>query len=142
MKYLSQYLEEKQNALIKELGVFFAFSNKQFEEAMDPKVEKYVRIASGCYCPKPNVDQFVESHDKVVKEAIAQDLKENGKKGVIHRELGNHEYSYTRRIDDTVQALQGYDITEEDVRAETGPYMEAYHEWEERGEWQAEAQIS
>jgi len=134
MKYLQDYLKEKQSALIEELGVIFAFSNKQFEEAMDPKVEKYVRVASGCYCPKPNIEQFLKRHDEVVTEAIKQDLTENGKTGVIHRELSNHEYSYSGDVFSTVQALVGYDITEADVRAETGPYMKAHREWQEKQE--------
>lgn len=32
MKYLSDYIQQPQTALFDELGAFFAFSNKQFDE--------------------------------------------------------------------------------------------------------------
>ena len=43
---------------------------------MDLKVEKYINCGAGLFVPEKNMDAFLERHDKIVREAIAQDLKE------------------------------------------------------------------
>ncbi|WP_444823022.1 DUF7659 family protein, partial [Vibrio parahaemolyticus] len=43
MKYLSDYTQQPQTALFDELGAFFAFSNKQFDEAKKKGIE-YVSL--------------------------------------------------------------------------------------------------
>jgi Glu-tRNA(Gln) amidotransferase subunit E-like FAD-binding protein len=43
-------------------------------------------------------------------------LAENGKDGVIERELHNHEAFYVGSIRDTVDALSDYGITREEIR--------------------------
>ena len=58
-------------------------------------------------------------------------MKENGKKAIIQRELGNHEYCVTYDITDTVEKLADYPITEEEIKAETKPYLERHYKWEE-----------
>jgi hypothetical protein len=55
--------QEKQaamNKLLAENGVIWAFSNKQFDES---KVEgvQYVSIGAGGYCPKDNVENFMQA---------------------------------------------------------------------------------
>ena len=122
-------MEERQTKLFEKMGVIFAFSNKQFNEQ---KVEgtKYVNLGVGQLCPKKNVDKYISEMDKIVTESIAQDLRENGKKNVIHRELGNHEYCITYDVTDTVDKLIDYGITEEEIRAETREYLKAYYKWE------------
>ena len=130
MKYLTNYIEDAQTEAFRKAGAFFAFSNDQFDEA---KVEgvKYVSVGAGLICPKPNVESLMKSLDETHKAGIAQDIAENGKKAIIHRELGNHEYSITWSIQDTSYALEGYDITDEEIRAETKEYMRLFEEWEE-----------
>jgi len=130
MKYLSQYIEEPQSKLLKEMGAFFAFNIKQFNEGQKEGVT-YVRMINGLFCPKENADQLFEGLEKIHKAGIAQDMEENGKKAIIHRELANHEFCITLDITDTVNALQGYDITVEEIRAETGEYLKKWREWED-----------
>jgi len=62
---LAQIKREKQitiDTLFETLGVFFAFSNQQFEENKTPLLDgdKYVRFASGSYCPKSNYSALEE----------------------------------------------------------------------------------
>ena len=130
MKYLSSYTEAAITKLFDELGAFFAFSNEQFDEAKNPKVKKYVSLGAGLVCPKENVDEFQEQYNNLIQEGIRQDLAENDKIGIIHRELGNYEYCVTYDISDTVAALQQYGITPEEIQAEVKPYLKAYYEWE------------
>lgn len=117
MKYLSDYLQEKQTALFEKHGVFFAFNRLQFEEQRVGGVE-YYHLPAGMCCPKDSAKQFFIDHEKVVNEAIAQDIAENGKKAIIHRELGNYETQITNDISDAVAALSRYGITEQGVKEE------------------------
>ena len=117
MKSLTEYIQDKQTALFKEMGVFFAFSNEQFAKSKTPikKGSKYVSFGSGGYLPSYNLDEFIEKHEKIVTSGIAQDIKENGIEGIIKRELANYECFYTGDIEDCVDALKRYDITAEQI---------------------------
>jgi len=114
MKYLTNYIEEKQTELFNETGAFFAFSDKQFKEG-EKKGVKYTSLGSGMICPKENIKKLLDGLDKIVTEGIAQDIAENGKEGIIKRELANHEYSYTGDASSTIDALGGYGFTDEDI---------------------------
>ena len=118
MKYLSEILEEQQTALFKECGVFFAFNKDQLDEGLakiDATVDDVVNMGGGMVCLEKHAITFIEKHDELVKNAIQTDLKMHGKAGVIRRELFNHEAFYTYDIESTVDALDGYGITEQEV---------------------------
>lgn len=114
MKYLSDYTQEKQTQLFKTTGAFFAFSMDQFNEQ---KVEntKYVDLGTGMVVPKENVDLLIKGLEKVQAEAMAADLLENTREGVIVRELSNHECFYTGELDYCISQLEEYGITEDEV---------------------------
>jgi len=114
MKYLSDYMEEKQTALFNKTGTIFAFSQKQFEEGRKDNV-KYVNLGQGMLAPDENYIEVIETLKKIYKDSIQQDLKENGKDKVILRELLNHEAFYVGNIEDTIHKLEDYPITEDDI---------------------------
>ena len=114
MKYLSDYMEKKQSDLFKKTGTFFAFSNKRFKEKADKKIE-YVSLGSGMITPKVNANEVIEQLHKIYKDSIKKDIKENGKDAVILRELHNHEAFYVGNIEDTIEKLKDYPITEDDI---------------------------
>lgn len=114
MKYLSQYIEEKQTKCFARNNVFFAFSDEQFEEGKKEGVE-YTSLGAGMMCDKTKVKTFLVEHARIVKDGIAQDVKENGINGIIKRELANHEADYTGDIVDTASALKDYPITEAEI---------------------------
>ena len=115
MKYLSDYMQEAQSEAFAELGVFFAFSDKQFDEQ---KVEgvRYASVGSGMIVPRDNVEVLVERLKSIATAAIAQDISENGIDAIIDRELGNYECYYTGDYSDAVDALVRYGITADQVR--------------------------
>ena len=114
MKYLSDYMEEKQTALFNKTGTIFAFSQKQFEEGRKDNV-KYVNLGQGMLAPDENYIEVIETLKKIYKDSIQQDLKENGKDKIILRELLNHEAYYVGNIEDTIHKLEDYPITEDDI---------------------------
>tara|TARA_R100001443_G_scaffold18073_1_gene28735 strand:+ start:275 stop:643 length:369 start_codon:yes stop_codon:yes gene_type:complete len=115
MKYLSDYMEEKQTALFNETGTFFAFSDKQFKE-QHTKGIKYVSLGSGMITPKENANKVIETLHKIHKKAMKEDLKDNGIQGVIQRELENYEVYYTNDLEPAMEALKDYpEITQKDI---------------------------
>ena len=115
MKYLSDYMEAKQNELFQRTGTFFAFSQKQFEEGRKDNV-KYVDMGQGMITEKPFVEEVINELDKIHKEAMVQDIKENGIQGVIQRELENYETYYTNDLEPAMDALESYpEITQDDI---------------------------
>ena len=115
MKYLSNYTEDKQSNLFERTGTFFAFAMDTFHENKKEGV-KYVNLGAGMICPKENVDALINGLETIQKEGIADDLADNGKEGIIERELGNHECYYTGSIEDAVMVLEQYGFTRSDVQ--------------------------
>lgn len=114
MKYLSDYINEKTTELLNSTGGFFAFSDKQFLEQKKEGV-KYSSLGMGLLCPSENCERFTKEYGEIIKNGIEQDLTENGREGVIKRELANHEAYYTGDITDTAEALRDYGITKEEI---------------------------
>lgn len=114
MKYLSHYIQDKQTQAFNEAGAFFAFSNQQFDDEKKEGV-KYASLGMGLICPTDNVKQLMIRLDSIAQEGIAEDIKENGKKAIIRRELFNHECFYTNDICDCVEKLEGYGITYDEI---------------------------
>lgn len=115
MKYLSHYVEAAQTKLFNETGTFFAFSDKQYDDHAKEGIE-YVSLGAGIICPKENVNALTTGLETINAQGIAQDLAENGKDGVIERELHNYEAFYVGSIRDTLDALADYGITSEEIR--------------------------
>lgn len=114
MKYLQEYMEDRQTALFEETGAFFCFSKKQFDEGKKEGVE-YVSMGGGMVCDKKHAKKLHDGLEIIWNESIAQDLAENTKEGVIRRELSNHEAYYTGSIESTLEAISCYGITAEEI---------------------------
>lgn len=120
MKNLQELKKEKENKvseLIKETGMFFAFSNEQFNENKTPLQdgEKYVSLGAGCYLPKSKVNAYLNG-SKEIDKWFKSEVKQNKlRKEHIIYELSNHEAWYTMEIEDTLTAL-GEDFTEDEVK--------------------------
>lgn len=115
MKYLTHYTEQAQTDLFKICGALFAFSNKQFEDQRKEADKPYINLGSGLICPQKNAKQLVDGLENILADGIKKDLEENGIDGVIRRELFNHEAFYVGEIEPTVDALEGYGITQDQV---------------------------
>ena len=116
MKFLQDYIDEAQSKTLDDNGAFFAFGKEQFNEAKKEGI-KYAYVGYGLLCPMDNVEKLMEDLEKIAEEGIKQDIKENRIEAIIERELDNHEVQITRDISDTVSALDGYGVTEEQIRA-------------------------
>ena len=115
MKYLNDYMEDKQTALFKSTGAFFAFSNERFMEEYK-KGTKYINCGAGLMCEKDNYKELAAGLKQISMDAIAEDIKDNGIDGIIIRELYNHEAFYTMDTYDTYQTVKQYGISEVEVR--------------------------
>tara|TARA_Y100001973_G_scaffold5113_1_gene7208 strand:+ start:294 stop:689 length:396 start_codon:yes stop_codon:yes gene_type:complete len=117
MKYLSDYTEEKTSEVLNKYGAFFAFSDKQFNENKKENI-KYSRLYGGLIAPSENAKKIMSELKKVTEEGINQDIKENGIKNIIHRELANYECQIVGDITDAYDILKDYGITKKQVLKE------------------------
>ena len=115
MKYLQDYMENRQTALFKETNTFFAFSQKQFSEGEKEGIT-YINMGSGMLCDKRYVEKLTKGLHKIYNDSIQQDIKENGIKNIIKRELANHEAWYTMDIKDTCDKLKDYPISKKQIK--------------------------
>jgi len=114
MKYLTDYMQEKQTEALNKAGAFFAFSEKQYnEQRVDGVV--YNSLPGGLLCPEGKAKELLASLDTIYHEAIKQDIAENGIDAIIKRELANHECYYTGDIDDCIDKLVNYPVTAEQI---------------------------
>lgn len=112
---LQSYIEKPISDLYSELGAFWAFSTKQFNESKIEGVQ-YENLFSGLVCPASKVIELLKRLDKMVENGIKQDLEENGKDKIIIRELYNYECFYTGHTEDAEEALKDYPITGEEIQ--------------------------
>ncbi len=108
--------------VLKEHKGFFAFGNKQFEEAREVGV-KYTSLGNGLLVPTANVKQFLIDFENVAESNIKKDIKENGIKNIIWRELANYEAQISMDITDTVEALKSYGISRKDIAKQYKAYF-------------------
>jgi len=104
--------------LLKDLGVFWAFSNEQFEKGKTPLAEgeKYVSIGMGGFIGKNSVDAMIEGMDKIEKTFKSEIKEFRMREKHILYELNNHECFYVGYPDGAMEAL-GDDYTLEEVSA-------------------------
>ena len=114
---------EELNKKTEKLGLFFAFSNNQFDKAIKENTlegQTLVSIGGGGYLPKVNAEEF----KKLMKNNWLKDeIKKFTQKEInemIEYELSNYECYYTGEIADALDMLTEYGITREQVR-------EVYH---------------
>ena len=117
MKYLSNYTEEKTTKLLNKFGAFFCFSEKQFKENKKDGVI-YSRLYGGLVAPKENVKSIMNGISKITSDGIKQDIKENGIKKIIHRELAKFECQFNGDITNAVDVLIDYGISKEEIKKE------------------------
>ena len=116
MRDLSDYVQKEQTALFSKHGAFFAFSQKQFDEAQQDGVN-YTNMGYGLICPRDNAKMLFKELDDLNTKGIKQDLADNGKENIIERELCNHECYFTMDIDDCVNKLVDYPIDVEEIQS-------------------------
>lgn len=114
---LKDQRQEKVSALIAACGMFFAFSDKQWEENKTPlkEGEKYLRMFGGSFMPAGNLEQW-RAGDKEIGDWFREQIEtHNLRRAHIAYELANHEAYYTHEIDQALDALgEGY--TREEVQ--------------------------
>lgn len=115
-------LKDKHQQEVNSFPMMFAFSQEQFDKGMkklglEPSdTDKIYSLGGGGYYKKSDAEALHEMfnrHEKEMQEAINNDTTGEGFiYNMFRYELNNHEYSYTREIDDTLDALG---LTKEEI---------------------------
>jgi len=112
MKSIGELKKERQSKnteLFNKVGLFFAFSDKQFEEGKTTLKEgdKYVSIGGGGYLPKSNVDELLNGLEAIKSWYNSEVKKNKAEEKEIAYELNNHECFYTNDLSDVYQIFEG-----------------------------------
>lgn len=124
MKNAYLALKQKHQEQVNNFPMVFAFSDKQFEEAMEKlgltkdDTDKVFSLGHGGIMRKTDSEAFstmFTKHAREMKEAIESDTTGEGFiLDMFVYELANHEFSYTWETQPTLDAL---DLTFDDVNA-------------------------
>lgn len=99
--------ETKVSAMFEELGVFFAFSNEQFEKSRKEGVT-YVQMPYGMIAPKENAQRIHEAFDRIHNQTQASFKQQVPMEEYILHELWNHECFYTGNYSEILDQIQLY----------------------------------
>ena len=124
--YLEEEQENKQELddFISD-NVFFAFGDEQFNEQLEKrgwKLEDVGSIGYNGYCLKENVSKYMEIVNRRSEKLEESKKNDDFFMGMLLYEMSNHEFGYTRDIQDTLDACgisykrDGWDIIIEDKR--------------------------
>lgn len=101
-----KYKEKYFNNISKKCGLFFAFGNEQFNNALNKNhltVDDIVSIGYGGYMPKDRTTLYKQLMNKydALTDSYFTSLHNNKNhkellKAAVRYELGNYEYGYTR----------------------------------------------
>lgn len=120
--------ELKHTELFNKVGLFWAFSNQQFEENKTPlkEGEKYVSIGAGGYIPKSNIDLFTQGM-KDIKNWHREEVNKNKaeEKEIIY-ELYNHECFYINDCTEVIEIFTGIYTKDQILNTYKKEYKNAY----------------
>ncbi len=121
--------EKEQRELFEKYGMFFAFSKKQFEEGVAKykhllKGGNWTDCGQGMYIPSCNFDIFDEEYTTLIKTQKEKELAEKGKKQIIWDALSNYECQIVCSIEDAIEPLKSYGITEDEINKEYPAYFQ------------------
>lgn len=119
-----QQRQAKYEELFEKIGLFWAFGNDQFNEAMKKhpleEGQKYCSVGAGGYFAGQHKQAYIEGMDalKAWEKQAKKDMKESQaetEKAILY-ELNNHEAFYTGEIDEVVDLFKGI-YTIDQIRA-------------------------
>lgn len=111
--YMNTYktMKEQHQKEVNDFPMFFAFSNKQFEEGMkklglnSSETDKIYSLNGGGYYKKTDAEKlhnmFARHDEEMKKEMSNSEFVYD----MFDYELGNHEYTYTYDITQTIDSL-------------------------------------
>lgn len=110
----------KYNEGLTNAGVFFAFSNSQFEENKTHKEStdnEYLSIGCGGYIHKSNIEKYKHLQNVLYKEFEEEYKNNTNIDDVIEYELANHECYWTYDTESAIDVVSSLysEISKEDI---------------------------
>jgi hypothetical protein len=112
---LSTIIQDRLTKLFEKHQLFFCFDQKTFYNKRLKNVE-YASVLSGGYLPKVHALPFRDDYKDLIEKGIKEHIALIPKRKLIQDALSNHECYYTGEIDDAIEALADYGITDEEIR--------------------------
>jgi len=121
---MSTFTDKAQSKLFKKHFAFFAFTKRQFEDAVNPNF-KYANMGSGLIVPVEYAEKVINGLDAIHKQSIAHMQARKSNTEIIWDELANYETQITGDLTNAIEVLIKYPgITEELIRAEFSDYYQ------------------
>lgn len=105
---IKKKFDDELTLIYQKYGAFFAFSDKQFEEQRNPKVEKYCTINYGLICPLGNEKDLSNEMDQLFSKKMDYTVEKLGAKRIIENSFFEHETAYTGDESDMMYELSIY----------------------------------
>ena len=86
----------------------------------------YKNLGAGLYCPENNVDLLAKQLKESYSFKIEWELANNSLKDIIWYQLANYEVQISGDLDDAIDALLPYGISNDDVKKEYASYYQNY----------------
>ena len=121
------------NKLLKENGVFFAFSNEQLKKGIQKikhlmnEGDKVRNCGAGMFCLVKNYDAMRDGMRRITSQQVERDKANNDTEKIILRELNNYEvqYSFDGLQDIGFQAaIKGYNFDKKQVLKVYNKFMQ------------------
>jgi hypothetical protein len=113
---VNYFIDRQVSRLFDDMGAFYAFGRKQFEEGRKEGV-KYCELLGGLLCPIENRDALLKRFLELHEEGRKKRMEAFSLEAIIKYELANHECWYTGSIPkDTIEELmEDYGATREQI---------------------------
>jgi len=111
---IDTHAEKARTKALTKYFAFFAFSQKQLDAKTNNNF-KYCSLGAGLIAPTVFADKLVTSLTQIGKDSVKRLKSTHSDRDIIWYELGNHEAQITMDISDTVDAVEMYGITRDQV---------------------------
>ena len=114
---MTDLTEKKTTEIMNKYGAFFAFSDKQFNEAKNPEIpaENYRSLFYGIICPAENCKTFTDEMLAATEEAEKLFMQVNDRTEIIKQELSNYECYYVGDPTEAIENLKRFNISAEEI---------------------------
>ena len=134
---LKEEFENKKNEEFKKTGIFYAFSNAQWEEQKthkDAPDNEFVSVGCGAYIHKSNKAKLNNYFENILPQLRKDFIDKINLNDLIDYELINHECWYTGEWFEVVEILKDYNtgLSNEEL---TEKVREIYKAHPERFDW-------
>lgn len=124
MKYadFKEYAQKEIDKVLENNKVIFAFSKEQLERQREENQE-YLNVGHGMFIPSNKSETFLKEWEEATERLNKEALEKCETINIIIYELANHEFCITYDLEETKEALESFNFSEEDYQKAINKYL-------------------